>query len=188
MTVFACHATAVTFTDSQVGPTKWTYDITFGPLDNYSVFQPNTTITLSGLSGVTAAAGPTSTDFPGTLNDVNLNWTAQVTNGGTTVVWTHVGAGTGNFPTPQHIFGFSVTAPAAHNGTVSYSTSGFAQDVGNGGAHLDISGSIAGPAGSAAPTSVPAASDISLALISLALACAGGYFIKYRREQLRRSA
>ena len=52
------------------GPTT----LTFAPLDNYSIFQPTTTITLTGLFGVTTAAGPTSTDFPqGNLDTTNLN-------------------------------------------------------------------------------------------------------------------
>lgn len=186
LAAFACQAGAVTFTATQSGPTTWKYDITFSPWDNYSLTQTNTTITLTGLSGVTAAAGPTSTDFPGSLDATNLAWTAQVLNGGTKVVWTHVGPGTGNFPTAMHIYGFSVTAPAAQSGTVSYSTSGFVQDVSNGGANLDISGSIAGPTGVAvAPTSVPAGSPLTLALISIALACAGGYFVRYRLDQGR---
>jgi len=125
-------AQAVQSTISQVGPPTWIYDITFAPLDNYSIIQANTTITITSLTGVTAAAGPTSTDFPTqALNETNLAWTAQVLNGGTTVVWTHVGPGTGNFSTPQHIFGFSTTAPGATNCTVAFSTSGFSRDISN---------------------------------------------------------
>src|SRR5215475_9961309 len=106
---------AVTWTLVQAGPTKWTYTLTFDPFDNYSIFQANTTITMNGLTGVTGAAAPTSTDFTGALDTLNLAWTPQVLNGGTTVVWTHIGSGTGNFGTTKHVFGFSITAPAAPN-------------------------------------------------------------------------
>ena len=175
-------AKAVHLTLSQAGPPTWTYTLTFDPEDNYSVFQANTTITLSGLAGVTAAGGPTSTDFPGALNTLNLAWTAQVLNGGTMVVWTHAGGGTGNFPTPQHVYGFSVTAPGAQNGVVSFATSGVSRDEGNplpgGGYNLDISGSIAGPSNT--PVTVPAASSAMLALLCLGLALAGGYEARER--------
>jgi hypothetical protein len=43
---------AVSFSLSSVGGGVWTYTLTYDPLDNYSRFQPSTTITLSGLSGV----------------------------------------------------------------------------------------------------------------------------------------
>jgi len=147
---FLDRACAVTLTNTQIGPNTWTYEITLAPEDNYSVSQSTTTITLSGLVGVTAAGGPTSDDIPSpTLNTSNLNWQAQVLNGGTTVVWTHVGGGTGNYSIPLHIFGFSVTAPGQPNGTVSFLTSGFSRALDNplpgGGTNLDIGGNVAGP-------------------------------------------
>jgi hypothetical protein len=49
----------------------------------------------------------------------HMNWSFQVVNGGTTVVWTLVGPGTGNFNVTKHIFGFSITAPGVLNGNVS---------------------------------------------------------------------
>jgi len=137
-------AGAVSFTNTQAGPNTWVYTLTFAPEDNYSVTQASTTITLTGLTGVTSASGPTSTDFPGTLNTVNLAWTAQVTNGGTTVIWTHVGGGTGDFNSVQHVFGFSVTANAP-NGTAALVTSGFSRDLPNP-VNQDISGNAVGPA------------------------------------------
>lgn len=172
-------AQAVQWTLSQAGPTTWTYTLTFAPFDNYSIFQGNTTITMSGLTGVTAAAGPTSTDFPSN-QATQLAWTAQVLNGGTTVVWTHVGSGTGNFGSTLHVFGFSITAAGANNGNVSFATSGMSRDEGNplpgGGFSLDISGSIAGPSSTpSAPVSAPAASPLALALGAIGLAVAGGY-------------
>src|ERR1700747_463903 len=45
-------ADAVTCTLAAAGPPTWTYNITFAPLDNYSVSQANTTITITGLTGV----------------------------------------------------------------------------------------------------------------------------------------
>lgn len=176
-------AGAVHFTLSQAGPPTWTYTLTFDPEDNYSVSQTNTTITLNGLSGVTAAGGPTSDTFPaGALNTSNLAWTPQVLNGGTTVVWTKVGGGTGNFATAQYVYGFSVTAAGASNGTVSYATSGMSRDAGNplpgGGFNLDISGAIGGPGGTV--TSVPATSSLTLVAMSVGLALAGAYQARER--------
>lgn len=148
---FASSASAVTFACTQAGPTTWVYTLTFAPLDNYSVTQNTTTIALSGLAGVTAAGSPTSDDIPNpTENTANLNWSAQVLNGGTKVVWSHVGGGTGNYTTPLHIYGFSVTAAGQPNGTATLATSGFSRDTSNplpgGGLNLDIGGNVAGPA------------------------------------------
>ena len=186
-------AHAVQWTLSQAGPSTWTYTLTFAPEDNYSIYQANTTITMTGLTGVTAAAGPTSTDFPSGLQSLELAWTAQVTNGGTTVAWTHVGSGTGNFPTTQHVFGFSITAAGALNGTVSYATSGMSRDVGNplpgGGYNLDISGTVGGPSSTGSPASAPALSPMALLLTSLGLALAGGYQVRSRlADRLRNDA
>jgi hypothetical protein len=143
-------AGAVSFLNTQAGPNTWVYTLTFAPQDNYSITQGTTTITMSGLVGVTAATGPTSTDFPaGAADTTNLAWTAQVTNGGTTVVWTHIGGGTGNFNTVQHAFGFSITS-SGPNGTGSLVTSGFSRDIPTplpgGGLDLDITGNVVGPA------------------------------------------
>ncbi|MGH8578057.1 MAG: hypothetical protein ACREXJ_14350, partial [Gammaproteobacteria bacterium] len=85
-----------------------------------SVLQPVTvaTITLSGLANVVAATPPTSTDFPASLDSVNLLWMPRVSNGGTVVTWTHQGPGTGNFGIPKHAFGLKViTGAPAVNGT-----------------------------------------------------------------------
>lgn len=156
---------------SQTGPATWVYDLTFDPLDNYSIFQPVTTITFTGLFGVTSASGPVSTDFDEPLNTTNLDWSVQVLNGGTTVVWSHVGSGTGNFGNPKHIYGFTIHAPGAVNGVVNYETSGISRDTGNplpgGGFDLDISGSIAGPVANA---NIPEPG--TLPLIALGLGCA----------------
>jgi hypothetical protein len=143
-------AGAVSFTNTQAGPNTWVYTLTFAPEDNYSVTQPSTTITLTGLAGVTSATGPTSTDFPnGNPAVINLSWTAQVVNGGTTVVWTHAGGGTGNFNSVQHVYGFSITAEAP-NGTAALATNGFSRDINyplpGGGFGLDIIGNAVGPA------------------------------------------
>jgi uncharacterized protein YjbI with pentapeptide repeats len=140
-----------TFTATQSGPAQWTYTLTFAPLVNYSIFQSTTTITLTGLVGVTSAAGPTTTDFPVTvnpdLNAVNLNWSATV-NGGT-VVFTHVGPGTGNFPDFRHAFGFTINASGAGNGTAQLATTGFSRDTTNplpdGTFNLDITDTANGP-------------------------------------------
>lgn len=54
-------ASSVTISGSQATPGEWIYNLSFAPLVNYSIFQPATTITVSGLCGVTAAGiiGPT---------------------------------------------------------------------------------------------------------------------------------
>jgi hypothetical protein len=142
---------AVSFVCVQSGPTTWVYNLTFAPLDNVSVFQSSTTITITGLTGVIGASGPTSTDFPlGQLNTGMLNWTAQVLDGGTKVVWTNTGVGTGNFGSEKHVNGFTITTAGTPNGTVNLTTNGVARDLGNalpGGAfNLDINTYIQGPA------------------------------------------
>lgn len=127
---------------SQTALGRWTYNLTFPPLANYSIFQGVATITVSGLCGVSSAGGPTSTDFPSSLDAVNLNWTVEVLNGGTGVRWSHAGSGPGNFSVDKHIFGFSITAPAAGDGIGSLITSGFSRDTSNplpdGSFNLDI--------------------------------------------------
>jgi hypothetical protein len=147
-------ALAVSFIGAQVSPTEWDYTLTFSPLDNYSIFTPFTTITLTGLYGVFDATGPTFTDFPanGYIDVINLAWTSQVLNGGTEVQWIHAGPGTGNFGEFKHVFGFSVFASNAVNGDVSLVTSGMSRDTTNplpdGSFGLDISGMVNGPTAS----------------------------------------
>ena len=150
LVLVSCASWAVTVTGQQTAPMEWTYILTFAPLDNYSIFQDNTTITLDGLFGVTGASGPTSTDFPSPyIDEINRDWTAQVLNGGTGVQWTHFGPGTGNFPTEQHVFGFQVFASGAIDGLVYLTTSGFSRDISDplpdGTFNLDITGMVDGP-------------------------------------------
>lgn len=128
-------ASAVQFIGTQTAPGQWTYTLTYNPFDNYSIYNSVTTIDLGGLAGVTNATGPSSTDFPqgsgSGLDMLNLAWTPQVLGGGTMVQWSHVGPGTGNFPTDIHVFGFTVTAAGAIDGNVSVSTHGFSTDIGH---------------------------------------------------------
>jgi hypothetical protein len=142
-------ARAVMITGQQTAVNEWTYTLTFAPLDNYSIFQPTTTITLTGLFGVIDATGPTDTDFPPYIDEISRDWTAEVLNGGTEVRWTHIGPGTGNFGDERHIFGFQVYANGATGGLVSLATSGFSRDTNNalpdGTFNVDITGSVAGP-------------------------------------------
>jgi hypothetical protein len=163
-------ARAVMITGQQTAANEWTYNLTFAPLDNYSIFQPTTTITLTSLFGVVGAAGPTATDFPPFQDVTNRNWTAEVLSGGTEVRWTHVGPGTGNFTTEKHIFGFRVFANGATDGLVSLATSGFSRDTTNplpdGTFNLDIKGLVAGPVGPGSAVPEPG----TLALVALGLA------------------
>lgn len=178
-------AMAVQFTGVQTGPGEWTYTLTYDPLDNYSICQPDTTITLSGLSGVTQAFPPTSTDFPNpSSSDLNLLWTPQVLNGGTTVTWTHVGGGTGNFDTPMHVLGFRIVAPASANGSVSVATSGFALDSTCPTTVLDITATTAGPVVAAAATvsSVPTMTEWGMILFALLAGLASSYYLRKQRK------
>jgi hypothetical protein len=174
----APQAWAAHWLSAQTGPTTWTYTLQIDPEDNFNISQSTTTITMTGLIGVTSASGPTSSDFnpqPGGI----LNWTPQVLNGGTKVVWSISGGGTGNFPGVQHVFGFSITAPNAVNGTVSFATSGFQVD--SGGPNRDTSGTVAGPAAvGTANAPVPAASSVTLVLMFAGLGIAGAYAAKRR--------
>jgi hypothetical protein len=181
----AWQAQAVQWTLTSAGPPTWTYTLTFDPLDNCNLFVSPSTITMSGLTGVTAAGAPTSSDFTGTLDTNNRNWVPQVLNGGTKVVWTNTTCGTGNFGVAKHIFGFTITAPST-NGTVSFSTAGIAKDTGVSNS-VDISGSVAGPASTGTPTGTgpvgtPAASPLSLAILSLGLGAAGTWQVKRRMQ------
>jgi hypothetical protein len=178
----APQAYAVHWLASQTGPTTWTYTLQIDPEDNYDVSQASTTITMTGLSGVISATGPTSSDFPNPIGTGILAWTPQVLNGGTKVVWTISSGGTGNFATVQHVFGFSITAAGAANGTVSFATSGFQVD--SNGPNRDISGTVAGPV--AASSAVPAASVVTLMLLAAGLGLAGAWQGKRRlKHQLR---
>ena len=176
---FAWQAPAVQWTLTSAGPPTWTYTLTFDPLDNCNLFVSPSTITMSGLTGVTAAGAPTSSDFTGALDTNNRNWTPQVLNGGTKVVWTNPTCGSGNFGVAKHVFGFTVTAATALNGTVSFATVGMAKDTGIANS-VDISGSVAGPSATGTTTSVPAASPLTLTLLTLALAAAGAWQVKRR--------
>ena len=164
-------ARAVSFDLTAVAPGVWTYTLTYDPLDNYSIFQESTTITLSGLFGVTGATGPSSTDFTEPLNTINLAWTPQVLGGGTSVVWTHIGSGTGNFGGAMHVFGFQVFAPEAATGVASLVTDGFSRDISNplpnGDFELDIDTTVNGPT-SPAPTAVPEPATIASLAMGLA--------------------
>jgi hypothetical protein len=145
------HLNAVSFSGQMSGTNRWTYTLTFAPLDNYSIFQQNTTITLSGLFGVIGATGPHSTDFPSAYIDgINTNWLVEVLESGTKVRWTHLGPGTGNFNTQQNVFDFQVFAHGATNGAVALTTSGFSRDTNNplpdGSFNVDIAACAAGPA------------------------------------------
>jgi hypothetical protein len=149
---------AVSFSLSSVGGGVWTYTLTYDPLDNYSRFQPSTTITLSGLSGVTDAFGPTSTDFDpqgGDLDLLNLAWTPAVFGGGTAVNWSNTVGGTGNFDEPKHVFGFTIVAPGAQTALVTLLTDGFSRDLStplpDGTFDLDISTDALGPVSAAVP-------------------------------------
>ncbi len=162
---------AVQWTLTSAGPPTWTYTLTFDPLDNCNIFVSPTTITMTGLTGVTSAGGPTSSDFTGSLDTSNRAFTPSVLNGGTKVVWTNPTCGTGNFGVAKHLFGFTITAAAALNGSVSFATSGMARDNGVSNSR-DISGSVAGPAGSGALPTTPAPPTLVLLSISLAIVCA----------------
>jgi hypothetical protein len=180
----AWQAHAVQWTLTSAGPPTWTYTLTFDPLDNCNLFTSPSTITMTGLSGVTAAGTPTGSDFPaGGLDTNNKNWVPQVLNGGATVVWTNTTCGTGNFPSAKHVTGFTITAAASSNGNVSFATAGISKDTGIANS-VDISGSVAGPTATAAPpVQVPTLSQMALMLLSLALAAAGVWQVKRRRDR-----
>ena len=169
---------AGTITGTEISPTEWEYNLVFAPEDNFSITQPDTTITLTGLYGVTSAAGPTSTTFPSSyINGINLDWSAQVLDGGTEVVWTHVGPGTGNFSVQEEDEGFEVFATGAVNGTVSFATSGLSTDEPDP-VNRDSSGSVAGPVAPEA-AAVPEPSSVSL------IALGSGVLLLARRRRTR---
>jgi hypothetical protein len=175
ISLFSTTTMAVQFAGSQTGANTWTYDLTYDPEDNYSICQSSTTITITGLSGVTGAAGPTSTDYANsTVGAWNLNWTAQVLDGGTRVVWTQnpvSGSGTGNMSGTQHIYGFTITG-STPSAPAAFATSGFALDGTCPTTVLDISGSVPGPHGASQATEVsgvPGLSPFAVALLAIAL-------------------
>jgi len=148
---------AASFVGTQTGPNEWTYTLTYDRQDNYAVAACGSTqakITLSGLAGVVSATAPTSSDFlpdsPG-LNTTNIAWTAQVSEGGTSVTWTHIGPGTGNFAVPKHVFGFKVkTGTPTAGGVVDAVSDGFSVDNLNsplGCADRDFTATTSGPGG-----------------------------------------
>jgi len=140
-------AYALHFTLASVSGSTWTYTLTFDPLDNYCVQGGSctATITLAGLSGVTAATAPTSSDAPST-GAGNLHWIPIFQNGGPGVVWQMTSAGgTGDLSSTVHVFGFSVTAPGAVTGVVSEFTSQFCRNDGNPCTDLNIDTAVAGP-------------------------------------------
>ena len=158
----AAHAVSLSL-DSQSGDT-WTYTLTYDPLDNYAIpGQANeATVRLTGLAGVVSATGPTSTSYDNAYgNAINLAWTPEVLTGGTEVVWTHVGPGTGNYDIPLYVFGFSITAPGQSSGLIRYETSGFSTDVDRGLIDRDVLGTVVGP--------VPEPSTWALTIAGLAL-------------------
>lgn len=168
---------AVEWTLASAGPPTWTYTLTFDPLDNCGLFVNPTTITMTGLTGVTGAGAPTSSDFTGALDTANRNFTPVVSNGGTQVVWSNPTCGSGNFGSTKHVFGFTITAPSAVNGTVSFATHGMARDTGTANS-IDISGVIAGPAATGPPPATPIPS--TLLLLSISLAIVGAWQLKRR--------
>ncbi|MEQ1948311.1 MAG: hypothetical protein ABL995_14055 [Bryobacteraceae bacterium] len=158
---FASSAYAVQFRLASVNGSKWTYTLTYDSLDNY---RSPVTITLSGLSGVVSATGPTSTDFPaGSLaSETELAWVASVQGGGTTVVWTQNSGGTGNYGDTHHAFGFSVTANNAVAGTGALLTNGFCIDDGPPCTSLDISTRVQAPVAPNAITSSGSMAQVAI--------------------------
>jgi hypothetical protein len=171
--LIAAQGGAVSFTLASAGPTTWTYNLVLAPFDNCNLFVSPTKIVLTGLTGVTGAGAPTTTDFPaGALATNMLNWVPTFTS--TSVTWTDSVCGTGNFGVTKNVNGFTFTAPVAQSPTITVTTTGFAKDTGIANS-LDISGPI--PSG-AAP--VPVMSPIALLLTMIGLGCAGAW------EQRRR--
>ncbi len=173
----ALPAHALQFTLSAQSGDTWTYTLTYDPLDNYAIpgLASTATIRLTGLSGVTSAGLPTSTDFDDAwISNLNKAWSPTVLDGGTAVEWTHIGPGTGNFDVPKHVFGFTVTAPGAVTGTAHVVTNGFSTDIDRGAFDRDISAAVAGP--------VPEPESLALALGGLGVVGA----FAWRRQRAQR--
>ena len=154
----AAPAEAASFVGTQTGPTEWTYTLTFDSLDNYATCSGLARITLSGMVGVVRATPPTDTDFPPELHEINLRWEPAVSEDGTSVTWTHVGSGTGNFSDQKHVFGFKVfTETPGVNGTVNAASDGIEIDLSTmpercpaaGSDDRDFTGTTNGPVGEA---------------------------------------
>jgi len=166
---------------SHVGD-AWTYTLVFDPYENMSFNETgvHATITLSGLSGVTAITGPTSTDFPiQDLINIQLAWTGEILDGGSTVVFTNPlnRSGTGNPSTQKHTYGFTLIAPGSVSGEAAVATNGFYYGLypNDGIPHSldpandrDIDKAIAGP------VSAPVPEPATWALMILGLGAAGG--------------
>ena len=171
--LLAAPAHAVQFALTGVGSGVFSYTLTYDPLDNYAIpgWEDIATIRLSGLTGVVSAAGPTSTSYDNEFgNSVNLNWTAEVLAGGTEVVFTHIGPGTGNYDVPMYVYDFSITAPGQGVGVVSFETSGFRTDTTNGLIDRDIAGRVGGPV----PVPEPATWALLLSGLFIAAAASKG--------------
>lgn len=156
-------AQAVNFTLASHTGDVWTYTLELAPLDNYN--PPPATIILDGLYGVTDATKPTSTTliaFP----EKQLQWTPIILGGGARVVWTITDGGTGNMPSTQYIYGFSVTAPGSATGPVRVSTTGFQTDTGH--LNLDLEDvEIEGPVHPGRVNDTPEPSTAVLLLIGI---------------------
>jgi hypothetical protein len=164
--LLASPAQAVQFNLSGVASDVYTYTLTYDPLDNYAIpgWEDRATVHLTGLSGVVSATGPSSTSYDNEFgNSVNLAWTAEVLAGGTEVLFTHIGPGTGNYDVPMFVYGFSITAPGQGLGTVAFETSGFRTDTTNGLFDRDVVGRVGGP------TAVPEPATWALLIGGLAV-------------------
>jgi hypothetical protein len=166
-------AHAVTFTLVSAGPPTWTYNLTILPFDNCDIDTSPTTITMTGLSGVTGAGAPTSSDFTGSLDTNMRNFVPSFSS--TSVTWTNTSCGTGNFGVAKHVNGFTITSTAA-NGSAAFATHGFQVD--SHGPVVDASGSIQGPSTTA--ISVPVLSPMALLLTMIGLGGAGAWQARQR--------
>jgi len=186
----AAPAHAVDFVlDSHLGD-AWTYSLVYDPYDNMGFNESgvHATITLTGLSGVTAVSGPTSTDFPfADTNDKQLAWTGEILDSGATVVFTMAldRSGTGNYGSEKHVYGFTLIAPGAADGQAMLATNGFYYGLfpNDGVAHAlepandrDIAKAVAGPVAVPEPT--------TWAMMILGLGAAGGIMRRRRAATL----
>lgn len=171
--VLAWQAQAVTFTLASAGPPTWTYNLTFAAEDNCNLPSSPTTITLTGLTGVTAAGAPTTTSFTGGLATSNLNWNPTFTS--TSVTWTNPTCGSGNFPVPMTVNGFTFTAAVVQAPTATVTTHNFALDT-TPPTPVDISGPVPTTSG----TGVPVMSPVALLMTMIGLGCAGAYEARRR--------
>jgi len=176
----AAPAHAVDFVLSSHVGDAWTYTLVYAPYDNMGFGETgiHATITLTGLSGVTAVSGPTSTDFPTAfINDKQLAWTGEVLDGGSTVVFTMPleYSGTGNYSTEKHVFGFTLIAPGAVAGEAQLATNGFYYGLfpsGSGGG-LDPANDRDIAKATTGPVAAPAPEPATWAMMILGLGAAG---------------